>query len=366
MAMEMEEDLSSMVSNAGTTRQKRIYQAEASVSSITGFLVQESKRLSHGSSNLSANTKFKGVVLQQNGHWGAQIYANHNRVWLGTFNSEVDAAMAYDSAAIKLRNGECQRNFAWTKVTDQEPYFQNLYSQEAVLNMIKDGTYQARFLEFRMSHQAAESMQKIGMAECNSARVQQSKRDILHKQLFQKELTPSDVGKLNRLVIPKNYATKYFPRIDESMQEGLDDNPAPDVQLSFYDENMRPWKFRYCYWKSSQSFVFTRGWNRFVKESLLKANDIIRFYECHIREGDKEAKSFYMIKIDRAESSDVIVENAGLCVSPALTPLHAKKFGEEKDDIKTQIAEVIDETPQVNGDNKRIRLFGVCMVVGEN
>ncbi|KAK9947362.1 hypothetical protein M0R45_002991 [Rubus argutus] len=148
MAMEMEEDLSSMVSSAGSTRRrKRTYQA--SVSSITGYLVQESKHVSHDSS-LSANTKFKGVVPQQNGHWGAQIYANHNRVWLGTFDSEVEAAMAYDSAAIKLRNGECQRNFAWTKETDQEPYFQNLHSQEAVLTMIKDGSYQARF--FRIPH----------------------------------------------------------------------------------------------------------------------------------------------------------------------------------------------------------------------
>ncbi|CAN6889686.1 unnamed protein product [Brassica oleracea var. botrytis] len=26
---------------------------------------------------------------------------------------------------------------------------------------------------------------------------------------------------------------------------------------------MRQWKFRYCYWTSSQSFVFTSGWKRF-------------------------------------------------------------------------------------------------------
>ncbi|KAL6180493.1 hypothetical protein ACLB2K_047156 [Fragaria x ananassa] len=150
------------------------------------------------------------------------------------------------------------------------------------------------------------------------------------------------------------------------MQEGLDENnPAPDVQLSFYDENMRgPWKFRYCYWKSSQSFVFTRGWNRFVKNSKLKANDTIRFYECHIEEGDnKDPKSFYMIKIYRDEDSDNvnIVENASQSVSPALTFLHAKKLGEEKDDISTQTAEVIDEIPQVSGDNKTVKLFGVVI-----
>nr|XP_004301436.2 PREDICTED: AP2/ERF and B3 domain-containing transcription factor At1g50680-like [Fragaria vesca subsp. vesca] len=306
MALEIEEDLSSTGSNAcTTTRLKRRYQAEESVSSITGLLVQENKRLSHGGSNLSANTNFKGVVLQPNGRWGAQIYAKHNRVWLGTFDSKVKAAMAYDSAAIKLRNGEnCQRNFAGTKLTVQEQHFQNLYSEEAVLNMIKDGSYQARFVEFLMAHQV---MQKVGMAESkNSVR--------LDRQLFQKELTPSDVGTLNRLVIPKNYATKYFP--------------APDAQLSFYDENNMTWNFKYCYWKSSQSFVFTKGWNRFVKAFKLKANDTIRFYECHsTSEGDKEAKPFYMIKFDRAE--------------------------------------VVEDAKQVNGDTKTVKLFGVVIGIGE-
>ncbi|KAK9947361.1 hypothetical protein M0R45_002990 [Rubus argutus] len=141
------------------------------------------------------------------------------------------------------------------------------------------------------------------------------------------------------------------------MQGGLENNPAADVQLVFYDENMRPWKFRYCYWKSSQSFVFTRGWNRFVKERLLKANDTVRFYECHNKE------SFYRITIDRAESSGGIVENANQCVSLSPITLHDKKFEEE---IKPQ---VIDQVSQVNGGHgecRRIKLFGVYIVVDED
>ncbi|KAL6532754.1 hypothetical protein OROGR_013714 [Orobanche gracilis] len=43
-------------------------------------------------------SKFKGVVIQPNGHWGAQIYAKDQRIWLGTFKSEKEAAAAYDSA----------------------------------------------------------------------------------------------------------------------------------------------------------------------------------------------------------------------------------------------------------------------------
>ncbi|XP_050378513.1 LOW QUALITY PROTEIN: AP2/ERF and B3 domain-containing transcription factor At1g51120-like [Argentina anserina] len=259
------------------------------------------KMVSNAGTTIGRKTsKFKGVVPQKNGQspkWGAQIYAANRRVCLGTFDSEEKAAKAYDSAAIKLRNGECQRNFAWTNETDQEPFFQNLYSQEAVLNMIKDGSYQARFEGFLKARQAAVLyMQRAGMPDL--------------QQLFQKELTPSDVGKLNRLVIPKIYATKYFPRIDESMQEGLDVNPAPAVKLSFYDEDMRRWHFRYCYWKSRQSFVFSKGWSRFAKQRKLKANDTIRFYECrtNIRERDEEVKLSYLIKIDPAENSGIIVE----------------------------------------------------------
>ncbi|KAM6550146.1 hypothetical protein CsatB_021822 [Cannabis sativa] len=67
--------------------------------------------------------KFKGVVPQQNGNWGAQIYANHQRIWLGTFKSEKAATMAYDSAAIKLQNGDINRNFPWTNITLHEPNF---------------------------------------------------------------------------------------------------------------------------------------------------------------------------------------------------------------------------------------------------
>ncbi len=65
--------------------------------------------------------------------------------------------------------------------------------------------------------------------------------------------------------------------------------------LNFYDRMMRSWKFRYCYWKSSQSFVFTRGWNKFVKEKYLKANDSISFYLCEFKEVAEDANSFCMI-----------------------------------------------------------------------
>ncbi|KVH95728.1 AP2/ERF and B3 domain-containing transcription factor At1g50680-like [Cynara cardunculus var. scolymus] len=210
--------------------------------------------------------KYKGVVPQQNGNWGAQIYANNQRIWLGTFKYELDAAMAYDRASIKLRSADAPRNFSWTKLTLQEAKFQSHYSMETVLAMIKDGSYQAKFDDFQREKRGEEIDHNLspGKESCGfSCRV-----------LFQKELTPSDVGKLNRLVIPKKYAVGYFPPVPDESEGYAND----EVNLSFYDPQKRLWKFRYCYWKSSQSFVFTRGWNQFVKEKKLKAKDKITFY----------------------------------------------------------------------------------------
>lgn len=104
-------------------------------------------------------------------------------------------------------------------------------------------------------------------------------KDIPKEPLFEKPLTPSDVGKLNRLVIPKQHAEKYFPlNGNDSGENGL--------LLSFEDELGKPWRFRYSYWNSSQSYVLTKGWSRFVKEKRLDAGDIVLF-ERHRLDADR-------------------------------------------------------------------------------
>lgn len=238
--------------------------------------------------------KFKGVVPQQNGNWGAQIYANHQRIWLGTFKSEREAAMAYDSASIKLRSGDSHRNFPWNDQTVQEHQFQSHYSTETMLSMIRDGTYPSRFATFlstRQTQQGGVPKHVTLKGDC--------KEQLCCTQLFQKELTPSDVGKLNRLVIPKKHAVTYFPNVSDGGAESHEENVSGDVEVAFYDRLMRLWKFRYCYWKSSQSYVFTRGWNRFVKDKKLKAKDTIAFFMCEpvdCRKGG-EGEAFGLIDV---------------------------------------------------------------------
>ncbi|CAJ1977803.1 unnamed protein product [Sphenostylis stenocarpa] len=252
--------------------------------------MDDAKRPMHEENNAAGSLlqKFKGVVPQQNGNWGAQIYANHQRIWLGTFKSEREAAMAYDSASIKLRNGESHRNFPWNDQTVLEPEFQSHHSAETVVNMIRDGTYPSHFATFLSTRQTHQSV----VARQVNLNGHRDKEQFCCTQLFQKELTPSDVGKLNRLVIPKKHAVTYFPYVCGSA-EAHEENGSVDMEVVFYDRLMRLWKFRYCYWKSSQSYVFTRGWNRFVKDKNLKAKDTIAFFMCEAmdkrKEGDGEA-----------------------------------------------------------------------------
>ncbi|XP_008800060.3 AP2/ERF and B3 domain-containing transcription factor At1g50680-like isoform X1 [Phoenix dactylifera] len=234
----------------------------------------------------SSSMRYKGVVLQQNGHWGAQIYAHHNRIWLGTFKSELAAAAAYDSAAIKLHRGDSHRNLPWNELTIHEPRFQEQFSTEAVLEMIRSGSYESRFAEYLRVMQSPQASPVApprgsprsgigsggcgGGGSCNTC-----------CEMFTKELTPSDVGKLNRLVIPKKHATRFFPAVSPESDD--------ELLLEFQDLESRLWVFRYCYWKSSQSYVFTKGWNKFVKEKGLQAKDSVTFYRCEEREGPRRA-----------------------------------------------------------------------------
>ncbi|KAL2481161.1 AP2/ERF and B3 domain-containing transcription factor [Abeliophyllum distichum] len=199
----------------------------------------------------ASGSKFKGVVSQQNGHWGAQIYANHQRIWLGTFRSENEAAMAYDSAAIKLRNGDSQRNFPWSDVTLHEPSFQAQFSTELVLNMIKDGSYVSKFSDYLSARVQVD----------HSSPTLPNTTGVLGRQLFQKELTPSDVSKLNRLVIPKKYAVKYFPRISDL--EENNGGAGTDLQ----------------------------------KKRGLRPRDRIIFSACECRDGSNEVRKLCMIDV---------------------------------------------------------------------
>ncbi|PPS01854.1 hypothetical protein GOBAR_AA18829 [Gossypium barbadense] len=235
----MEEEITSLILSGEAN-------THSDVSDSTSTTHQANKRQRCGGKGNSS--QFKGVMRQKNGQWGAQLYANHTRIWLGTFKSEIDAAMAYNSAAaaIKFRTGDTYRNFPWNEITIEEPKFLSHYSVETVLSMIRDvGTY--------------------------------SNEGLICKPLFQKELTPSDVGKLNRLVIPKKYAVKYFSPVFGSENENADvgDRKTNDVELLLAEINIA------------------------AMEKELKANDMVSFFVCECRK-ENDVQRLCMIDANKS------------------------------------------------------------------
>jgi RAV-like factor len=65
------------------------------------------------------------------------------------------------------------------------------------------------------------------------------------------------------------------------------------------------WRFRYSYWNSSQSYVLTKGWSRFVKEKGLRAGDLVGFYRSASSSGaaDDATKLFIDCKLRAAVST---------------------------------------------------------------
>jgi RAV-like factor len=212
------------------------------------------------------SSRYKGVVPQPNGRWGAQIYERHARVWLGTFADEAAAARAYDVAALRFRGRGAAANFPGHPADAAEMAFLAARPKAEVVDMLRKHTY---------DDELRQALRSGGSGGGDRSLV------VLPRvTMFEKAVTPSDVGRLNRMVVPKLHAEKHFPRIEEAAD-------AAPVLLAFEDVGVgggtgKVWRFRYSYWSSSQSYVLTRGWSRFVREKGLAAGDTVAFSQAAI------------------------------------------------------------------------------------
>ncbi|CAG7899307.1 unnamed protein product [Brassica rapa] len=222
------------------------------------------------SSRKLPSSRFKGVVPQPNGRWGAQIYEKHQRVWLGTFNEEEEAAASYDIAARRFRGRDAVTNFK-SPASDAESAFLEAHSKAEVVDMLRKHTYAD---ELRQSERKFLDGDGNGRKRCEFSKttVTNENDGVSREVLFEKTVTPSDVGKLNRLVIPKQHAEKHFP-----LPVTVTPSPTKGVLINLEDRTGKVWRFRYSYWNSSQSYVLTKGWSRFVKEKNLRSGDVVCF-----------------------------------------------------------------------------------------
>ncbi|XP_064997627.1 AP2/ERF and B3 domain-containing transcription repressor RAV2-like [Musa acuminata AAA Group] len=214
-------------------------------------------------------SQYKGVVPQPNGRWGAQIYEKHQRVWLGTFNREAEAARAYDVAVQRFRGRDAITNLRPLNDADNnddaaELFFLGSHSKAEIVDMLRKHTYNE---ELQQSKRSFGADKKAATSPGDT----KSPIGTQRQDLFDKAMTPSDVGKLNRLVIPKHHAEKHLPVMEAGGAA------SRGVLLSFEDSSGKVWRFRYSYWNSSQSYVLTKGWSRFVKEKGLEAGDVVTF-----------------------------------------------------------------------------------------
>ncbi|KAF8103884.1 hypothetical protein N665_0183s0059 [Sinapis alba] len=232
------------------------------------------------------SSKFKGVVPQPNGRWGAQIYEKHQRVWLGTFNEEEEAAASYDIAARRFRGRDAVTNFKSPAALDggthdAESAFLEAHSKAEIVDMLRKHTYADELQQSKRKFLDGNG-KRCGLETALSNSHGNDGVSRAREVLFEKAVTPSDVGKLNRLVIPKQHAEKHFPLPSMStttvtVTAMKTPSPTKGVLINLEDRTGKVWRFRYSYWNSSQSYVLTKGWSRFVKEKNLRAGDVVCF-----------------------------------------------------------------------------------------
>ncbi|KAJ4807281.1 AP2/B3 transcription factor family protein [Rhynchospora pubera] len=224
------------------------------------------------------SSRYRGVVAQQSGKWGAQIYKKNERIWLGTFCTEVEAAQTYDLAARCLHETNAVTNFSTCsksdKVAKAELNFLRSHTTDDILSMLRRHTYDEELNRTRDMHQ-------IQHLQCNNATTFMPNKSEDRELLFFKLISHGDVGQHSRLLIPRKHAQKHFPVFQKS--NGVDHK---GVMINCEDEEGRIWRFRYAYWSSSNNHVLNGGWTQFAKEKCLRPGDEVQFWRVTNEVGD--------------------------------------------------------------------------------
>ncbi|XP_017252209.2 AP2/ERF and B3 domain-containing transcription factor At1g51120 [Daucus carota subsp. sativus] len=240
---------------------------------------QSSNERARHNRNISGSSSV-GVIKLPNENWEAYTYDNNNWSSIGIFETEKKAAIAFESRTIEkyieFWNGYLQR----ISNGEQEPLTLELASTRRTLSSSSGNISQGN-----------------------------SNRECIRTKLFDKVLTSSDVSKINRLVIPKTFSG-FFPCISNENGSSSRRLPVNNVELNFYDESKKLWQFRYCYWKKSRTYSFSKGWSKFVEEKDLRPKDKIIFLKCEYIEAGSIVGTRFIIDVEY-DPSRVQVEEVG-------------------------------------------------------
>ena len=84
------------------------------------YLRRRSDRFSQGSSKFRGVSRHKGT-----GKWQSRIYHQHKLLNLGYYNTEFEAAQAYDRAAVRCKGKKAVTNFDVNEYKDELAEFED-------------------------------------------------------------------------------------------------------------------------------------------------------------------------------------------------------------------------------------------------